>query len=85
MCAMFLSRALFYVRAKNLTNTTRSINKTEKKKKSDRDRNDEDEEERRLVLFFIRLLSSRRVRERGVFCKEDGETAVAAADFGGAR
>tara|TARA_B100000405_G_scaffold78921_1_gene54647 strand:+ start:47 stop:295 length:249 start_codon:yes stop_codon:yes gene_type:complete len=82
---MFLSRALFYVRAKNLTNTTRSINKTEKKKKSDRDRNDEDEEERRLVLFFIRLLSSRRVRERGVFCKEDGETAVAAADFGGAR
>ena len=52
---------------------------------SDRDRNDEDEEERRLVLFFIRLLSSRRVRERGVFCKEDGETAVAAADFGGAR
>lgn len=82
---MFLSRALFYVRAKNLTNTTRSINKTEKKKKSDCDRNDEDEEERRLVLFFIRLLSSRRVRERGVFCKEDGETAVAAADFGGAR
>ena len=82
---MFLSRALFYVRAKNLTNTTRSINKTEKNKKSDRDRNDEDEEERRLVLFFIRLLSSRRVRERGVFCKEDGETAVAAADFGGAR
>jgi hypothetical protein len=82
---MFLSRALFYVRAKNLTNTTRSINKTEKKKKSDRVRNDEDEEERRLVLFFIRLLSSRRVRERGVFCKEDGETAVAAADFGGAR
>ena len=80
---MFLSRALFYVRAKNLTNTTRSINKTEKKKKSDRDRSDE--EERRLVLFFIRLLSSRRVRERGVFCKEDGETAVAAADFGGAR
>ena len=82
---MFLSRALFYVRAKNLTNTTRSIHKPEKKKKSDRDRNDEDEEERRLVLFFIRLLSSRRVRERGVFCKEDGETAVAAADFGGAR
>ena len=82
---MFLSRALFYVRAKNLTNTTRSINKSEKKKKSDRDRNDEDGEERRLVLFFIRLLSSRRVRERGVFCKEDGETAVAAADFGGAR
>ncbi len=84
---MFLSRALFYVRAKNLTNTTLcSINKSEKKKKSDRDRNnDEDEEERRLVLFFIRLLSSRRVRERGVFCKEDGETAVAAADFGGAR
>ena len=82
---MFLSRALFYVRAKNLTNTTRSINKSEKKKKSDRVRNDEDEEERRLVLFFIRLLSSRRVRERGVFCKEDGETAVAAADFGGAR
>ena len=82
---MFLSRALFYVRAKNLTNTTRSINKTEKKKKSDRDRNDEDEEERRLVLFFIRLLSSWRVRERGVFCKEDGETAVAAADFGGTR
>ena len=83
---MFLSRALFYVRAKNLTNTTRSINKTEKKKKSDRDRNnDEDEEERRLVLFFIRLLSSRRVRGEAYFAKRTEKQPVAAADFGGAR
>ena len=82
---MFLSRALFYVRAKNLTNTTRSINKSEKKKKSDRDRNnDEDEEETTRPLLHPPLVL-RRVRERGVFCKEDGETAVAAADFGGAR